>query len=837
VTRLRGRLLLLALIATVSLVLHAAPASAAGPNFFVGADEDSLLWGSSEQTATVARALGLRSIRITMQWHPGETTVSAGYQRLLDKLQLDTGGLRVVVSVYGKTTDAPRTDAARSEYCGFVADLLQTNPTIDDVVIWNDPNDGAFWMPQFSTDGTSASPADYAALLAQCWDEAHAVRTGVNVISLAVSRGSSAPGAFTLAWHPPAIWITKVAAAYKASRRTKPIFDTFGYIPHPAGSTERPWTKHPGAAAISLGDYDVLMSTLTTAFRGTAQPVPGQGSTKIWYLAQGYQTLPDSAKASLYTGSETDAAPVSAWSSEEGTDQGAGSGLDQPAQLSDAIATAYCQPNVGAYFNFHITDERDLAGWQSGVYWADGTPKAAYQALRNIAGAVNARTINCSAFSSTGVPPRPPVVQKPANLLQIQNLKVASLAAYGGTLMWQTTNPAKVQVGYGLADFGVPTIWAPVAASGTEQTASLIGLDSSSTYKIWVTAFGDDGQLAQVTLELGTPGLIAQPWVTLGRPSALMLDGQPFFPMMVYSVCPYEYPAALAAGINLFALNACGTLQTQLNALGGGAYSAGVAGGHGGTGSGLIGWFHYDEPDGANVGANELPGAPPDVPGVSFLTLTNHFYSGAAPLDWGRGMYPSLIAKADVIGFDLYPLQEWCRPNRLIDVFYSQRELVMLSGQKPTFQWIEAADWKCPGGATAVTPAVVRAESWMAIAGGAHGLGFWPASWPAANAHAIAAVGRDVARVGPAIYTGDVAASDNNAQVVISARTWAGATYVIAVNAGYTDADVTITVPSLNGRTLMVLGESRRVDSDADAFTDHFQPLAVHIYVAAPPST
>ncbi|MEP6893139.1 MAG: hypothetical protein ABI927_05090, partial [Gaiellaceae bacterium] len=164
----------------------------------------------------------------------------------------------------------------------------------------------------------------------------------------------------------------------------------------------------------------------------------------------------------------------------------------------------------------------------------------------------------------------------------------------------------------------------------------------------------------------------------------------------------------------------------------------------------------------------------------------------------------------------------------------SQRELVKLSGNKPTFQWIEADDFKCPGGATEVTPAVIRAESWMAIAGGAHGLGFWPASWPQRSAQAIAAVGRNLARVGPAIYMDSLAASDDNPQVVISARNWAGATYVIAVNAGYNDADTTITVPALNGRTLTVLGESRRVDSDGDAFTDHFSPLAVHIYIAAP---
>ena len=41
------------------------------------------------------------------------------------------------------------------------------------------------------------------------------------------------------------------------------------------------------------------------------------------------------------------------------------------------------------------------------------------------------------------------------------------------------------------------------------------------------------------------------------------------------------------------------------------AYSAGAAGGHGGSGPGIVGWFHYDEPDGANVSADSLPPAPP----------------------------------------------------------------------------------------------------------------------------------------------------------------------------------------------------------------------------------
>ena len=833
-TRLLGRVLLAATVVVVGAALRAVPASAATPMFFVGADEDALVWGNSQLNTSIARTLGLKAARITLQWHPGQSTVPANYRDVLDRLVLDASGLRIVVSVYGAAADAPRTDEARAQYCGYIADLLKANPQIKDVVIWNDPNDNAFWSPQFAPGGESTAPADYEALLAACWDAVHVANAGANLISLSVSKAPVAPGSFTLGYHAPGVWIAKLAAAYKASGRTKPIFDTFGYIPHPVGSNERPWTKHAAGSAISVGDYEPLMQALTDGFHGTAQPVPGEGSTTIWYLAQGYETTPDPAKAALYAGSEADPGPLPAWSPQETSDAGIGPGIDQAMQLEDAIRVAYCQPAVGAYFNFHLIDERQLGGWQSGVFWADGTPKPAYQALRRAAGEANARSIDCAALSANGAPPRPLPVQPVGKTLEIGGLRATSVTAFGATVAWQASEPGSVQVGYGLADLGAPTTWVPV--SGNDSSVSLTGLNAGTAYRVWVRLIADDGQRAQATLELTTHGIPAHPAVALGRAeSAVMLDSQPFFPMILYSVCPWQYGAALAVGINLISLNACGTLQTQLNTLDGAAYSAGVAGGHGGSGPGLIGWFHYDEPDGANVTAAELPDGPPGVGGLSFLTLTNHFYSGAAALPWGRDMYPGLIAKADVVGFDLYPLQEWCRPDRLADVFRAQRELVKLSGDKPTFQWIEAADWKCTGGATEVTPAVTRAESWMAIAGGAHGLGFWPGSWPAANAHTIAAVGRDVARLGPAIYRPDEAVSDDNQQVVVSARVSGGALYLIAVNSGYTTTQATFKVPALDGRTLSVMGESRRLASSGDAFTDSFAPLAVHIYIAPPP--
>jgi hypothetical protein len=177
-------------------------------------------------------------------------------------------------------------------------------------------------------------------------------------------------------------------------------------------------------------------------------------------------------------------------------------------------------------------------------------------------------------------------------------------------------------------------------------------------------------------------------------------------------------------------------------------------------------------------------------------------------------MYPSLIAKADVVGFDLYPLQEWCRPERMADVFFAQRELVQLAGGKPTFQWIEANDWKC-GGASSVTPATVRAASWD----------------PGMN-KVIAGIGRDVARLGPAIYAPSQVAASGRVQ--LSVRNSSDALYVLAINSSRAALSVKMTIPGLNGRPLSVMGEGRRVNSDGNSFTDRFSPLAVHLYIAAP---
>jgi len=198
-------------------------------------------------------------------------------------------------------------------------------------------------------------------------------------------------------------------------------------------------------------------------------------------------------------------------------------------------------------------------------------------------------------------------------------------------------------------------------------------------------------------------------------------------------------------------------------------------------------------------------------------------------------MYPSLVAAADVVGFDLYPLQELCRPDMLPAVFDAQRELVQLAAGKPTFQWIEARSMKCgDAGPAAVTPATIRAESWLSLAGGARGLAYFPPDWQQGADAVVAKVVRRVRQIEPALLQPVLpVAVEGSAAVRASAREYEGALYVIAVNGGETPSDVRLTLPELRDRPLLVLG-GERAAAVGGVISDRLPALGVRIYVAPP---
>jgi hypothetical protein len=286
----------------------------------------------------------------------------------------------------------------------------------------------------------------------------------------------------------------------------------------------------------------------------------------------------------------------------------------------------------------------------------------------------------------------------------------------------------------------------------------------------------------------------------------IRVDGAPFFPLIAWEECPGRWAPDLAAGITLFGGNPCTGLASLLAALHGRALAAGTTEDVAGTtGPGLIGWFLTDEADARGYTGATLPG--PGGPGLRFLTLTAHFFPLAAPLPTGRAMYAGLAERADVLGLDLYPLQELCRPELLPWVFDAQVALRRLARRKPTFQWIEEREMKCPQ--TPVTPASIRAEAWLAIAGGATGLAFFPSDWSPQVTYVIRGIANRIRQLEPALLrpTEPVVVKPAGSTVRASARTLDGRRYVIAVNAGPATARVSldgveVTLPPLAVRLL-----------------------------------
>jgi hypothetical protein len=435
----------------------------------------------------------------------------------------------------------------------------------------------------------------------------------------------------------------------------------------------------------------------------------------------------------------------------------------------------------------------------------------------------------------TDSPPPPP------EPLTISETTILATSSSSVQVAFKTSLPAQVRVSYGI---GTPVVWSDASTTDSlDHQATITGLAFSTTYQIWLHAIDEYGQTQAAALTVTTAPMGDQTIATTSG-SKILLNGDPFFPITVWGQCSDGLSSSVADGINLFMGDGCGGKQQdrQLAAhVGGRAYSIVEADNAATAGRGVIGWYFPDEWDAfleSNVTRADIADQVPDGhPGkISFLTLTNHFYSHAAPLPQGRGMYPLLYSLADVVGFDLYPLQVWCKPA-FGDVMDAQHELGVNTGGKPTFQWIEVAKMEHPcreNQSLDPTAATVRAETWLAIAGGADGIGYFPNRWKGDIGATIAETNRQIQSLAPALLAPSAPASSNAPAVRVSARSLNGALYVIAVNTGYDTVQAKVTVDGIAGRSATVVGDGSVVGSDDTGFTDTFGPLAAKVYVVPP---
>jgi len=344
-----------------------------GQSFVVGSVDDALAQQDpsfAQSQVDRSRAAGFDAAIVSATWSPGQREPAASTLAVLHNVARATTKAHMQLWImvwHGLGRFTPRDTGERADFAAYAAAVVRALPEVKAVIVGNEPNLSTFWNPQFEPDGGDAAATAYEDLLGRSYDAIKAARSDVLVVGGAVSpRGADRPEG-SRPTHSPTRFIADLGAAYRSSGRTTPLMDAFAIHPYMQASSDSPVTAHPDNTTITIADYPKLVHLLDAAFRGTAQPAR---SLPVYYTEFGVQTAVPASKRQYYTD----------------LDSPAGSDVvpfgTQAHFYRRALELAYCQPTVRGLFFFHTFDEPSLNGWQSGLYFADGSPKPSLPAFQ-----------------------------------------------------------------------------------------------------------------------------------------------------------------------------------------------------------------------------------------------------------------------------------------------------------------------------------------------------------------------------------------------------------------------------------------------------------------------
>ena len=236
-----------------------------------------------------------------------------------------------------------------------------------------------------------------------------------------------------------------------------------------------------------------------------------------------------------------------------------------------------------------------------------------------------------------------------------------------------------------------------------------------------------------------------------------------------------------------------------------------------------------------------------------FMTVTGYFLPFFKK--WSdeqcTSLYPSYVKATDVIGYDIYPIYGWNKPEWLHLVHDGTAELVRLAGNRPVYAWIETSRGGQWTGAleqqAPVTPMHIRAEVWMTICRGATAIGYFTHIWkpeykqfgvPPENVKAMREINDQITRLASVILCGPAGVKtsiqlEGQLSGDMMAREYDGQVYVFAVNYDPRQkaGRAVIEVEGLEaGTRIEVVDEARVLKATGGSFVDEFGPLGVHIY-------
>jgi hypothetical protein len=367
------------LVLSAALALPASAAGALGIGVVDDGPKASLDGGSAFYT--VMADLGMTENRVTMLWDPARDPALEDALLTPVMTTAELRGIRVVFAVFPSRAramvDSP---GAPAQFTGYLQHLASTYPSVKDYIVGNEPNQTRFWQPQFNANRTGAACAAYEKLLAASYDTLKAVDPGITVIGIGLSpRGNDNPTAASNVSTSPVRCIRDLGAAYRASRRARPIMDELSFHPYPQRDRD-PLMKGYSWPNAGIPNLDRIKQAIWDAFHGTAQPTFAEGrragGLRFRLDEVGWQVGVLPGLEDQYFGREN----VDTTSEQAQADVYGG-----------LIPYLACDPSVRSVLFFGLQDEPDLDRWQAGLLRAEGSPRPAFERVRAMMNATGGR--------------------------------------------------------------------------------------------------------------------------------------------------------------------------------------------------------------------------------------------------------------------------------------------------------------------------------------------------------------------------------------------------------------------------------------------------------------
>jgi hypothetical protein len=368
------------------------PCGSAAAKLIVGINDDAT-YESTVPTffMPTMKADGLKTDAVTIRWDDTQPTVippPLESSIASDIAAATAAGVTVELDLYPlhsqALTDGLRCDPSASPVsCGdplqieafaaWVAQVAQTFPTVHQFIVMNECNQPLFLNPQWNRANLNQSAQVCGRALAAAYDALKAVNKANFVWGVGLSpRGNDAPKAPSNSSTSPVHFLIDLGTWFKAfalkTHRTAPLMDGLDFHPYPVPQSMAFTTGYADPDDASVANLSRIYQAFYNGFSGSLQRTIGQqkgGGLPLSLNEMGIQT--NAVGQPGYFGEEVSANPAGGM---VGADA---SQAYQATYYLETLSLLACDPNVRVINIFHLVDEPDLPGWQSGLYWFSTT--------------------------------------------------------------------------------------------------------------------------------------------------------------------------------------------------------------------------------------------------------------------------------------------------------------------------------------------------------------------------------------------------------------------------------------------------------------------------------